>query len=136
MEDLRILILSIFKKKQTVNFGYLNSKQHLVRNEDRWTNNFCIYFMSVGRWVMHVSWIKESVQFSRSVMSDSVTPWTAACRASLSITNSQSLLKLMSIATVMLSKPLILCHAFLLPSSIFPRIRVFSNELVLHIRWL
>ena len=65
----------------------------------------------------------------------STTPWTAACQASLSITNSRSLLKLMSIKSVMPSGHLILCHALLLPPSIFPRIRVFSNESVLHIRW-
>ena len=63
-----------------------------------------------------------------------VTPWTAAHRAFLSITNSRSLLKLMSIESVMPSKRLILCHPLLLPS-IFPSIRVFSNESVLHIRW-
>ena len=63
------------------------------------------------------------------------TPWTAACQASLSITNSQSLLKLMSIELVMPSNHLILCCPLLLPPSIFPSIRVFSNELVLHIRW-
>ena len=62
------------------------------------------------------------------------TPWTAACQASLSITNSQSLLKLMSIESVMPSNHLILCHSLLLPPSIFPSIRVFSNESVLHIR--
>ena len=57
------------------------------------------------------------------------------CQASLSITNSQSLLKLMSIESVMPSNHLVLCHPFLLPPSIFPGIRVFSNESVLHIRW-
>ena len=62
------------------------------------------------------------------------TPWTAACQASLSITNSQSLLKLMSIKLGMPSNHLILCHSFLLPS-IFTSIRVLSNESVLHIRW-
>ena len=75
-----------------------------------------------------------SVQFSHSVVSNSVTPWTAARQASLSITNSQSLLKLMSIESVMPSNHLICCPLVLLPS-IFPRIRVFSNESVLHIRW-
>ena len=64
-----------------------------------------------------------------------VTPWTAAHQASLSITNSQSLLKHMSIELVMPSNHLILCHPFLLPPSIFPSIRVFSNESALHIRW-
>ena len=62
-------------------------------------------------------------------------PWTAACQASLSITNSQRLPKLMSIESVMPSNHLILCHPLLLPHSIFPGIRVFSNESVLHIRW-
>ena len=62
-------------------------------------------------------------------------PWTTACQVSLSMTNSQSLLKLMSIESVMPSNPLILCCPRLLPPSIFPSIRVFSNESVLHIRW-
>ena len=64
-----------------------------------------------------------------------VTPWTAACQASLSITNSQSLLKLMSIELVMPCNHLILCHPLLLPASILPSIRVFSNESVILIRW-
>ena len=68
-------------------------------------------------------------------MSDSATPWTTAQGASLSITNSQSLLKLMSIESVMLSKHLILCYPLFLLPSIFPSIKVFSNESVLHIRW-
>ena len=63
-----------------------------------------------------------------------VTPWTAAHQASLSITNSQSLLKRMSIESVIPYNHHILCHPLLLPS-IFPSIRVFSNESVLHIRW-
>ena len=64
------------------------------------------------------------------------TPWTAACQASLSITISWNLLKLMSIEVVMPSNRLILCHLLLLPPSIFPSIRIFSNESdVLHIRW-
>ena len=64
-----------------------------------------------------------------------VTPWTAARQASLSITNSRSLLKLMSIELVMPSNHLILSCPLLLPPSIFPSIRVFSNESALHIRW-
>ena len=64
-----------------------------------------------------------------------VTPWTVACQTSLSITNSWSLLKLMSIVSVMPSNHLILCCPLLLPPSIFPSIRAFSHELVLHIRW-
>ena len=64
-----------------------------------------------------------------------VTPWTAAHQASLSITNSHSLLKLMSIESVMPSNHLILCHPLLLLPSVFLSIRVFSNESVLCIRW-
>ena len=64
-----------------------------------------------------------------------VTPWTAAHQASLSITNSQSLLRLMSIESLMSSSHLILCHPLLLLPLIFPSIRVFSSESVLHIRW-
>ena len=74
--------------------------------------------------------------FSPSVMSDSFEiPWTAVCQASLSITNSWSLLKLMSIESVMPPNHLILCHPLLLLPSIFPSITVFSNESVLRIRW-
>ena len=63
------------------------------------------------------------------------TPWTEACQASLSITNYWNLFQLMSIESVMPSSHLILCHLLLLLPSIFPSIRVFSNESVLHIRW-
>ena len=63
------------------------------------------------------------------------TPWTIACQVSLSITSSWRLLKFMSIQSVMPSNHLILCHPLLLLPSIFPNIRVFSNESVLHIRW-
>ena len=75
------------------------------------------------------------VQFNHSVLSDSATPWTAAHQASLSITNSRSLFKLMSIESVMPSKYLILYRPLFLLPSIFLRIRVFSNESVLLIRW-
>ena len=81
---------------------------------------------------MHVNQF-SSVQ-SLSHVQLFVTPWTAACQAILSITNSWSLLKLMSIKLVMLSKHLVLCCP-LLPPSIFPSIRNFSNDIVLHIRW-
>ena len=67
-------------------------------------------------------------------MSNFATPWTAACQASLSITSSQSLLKFMSIESVTPRNHLILCHPLLLPPSIFPSIRVFSNESALPIR--
>ena len=78
---------------------------------------------------------KDSVQFSHSVVSNSATPWTAARQAFLSIISSRSLLKLMSIESVIPSNHLILCHPLLLQPSTFPSIRVFSNELVLCIRW-
>ena len=85
---------------------------------------------------------RENINFAviQSVQSLSrvrlfATPWTAACQTSLSITNSRSLLKLMSIKLVMPSIYLILCHPLLLLPSIFPSIRVFSNQSVLHIRW-
>ena len=75
------------------------------------------------------------VQFSHSVVSNSETPWTAGHQASLSITSSQSLLKLMSIEAVMPSNHRILCHPLLLLPSIFPSIRVFSKKSILRIRW-
>ena len=68
-------------------------------------------------------------------MSNSVTPWTTAHQASLSITNSQSLLKLTSIKSVIPSNHLVLCRPLLLPPSIFPSIRVFSSESLFHVRW-
>ena len=79
----------------------------------------------------------SSVQFSPvlSPVQLSATPCTAACQASLSITNSCSLPKLMSTESVIPSNHLTLCHPLLLPPSIFPRIRVFSNESALPIRW-
>ena len=79
-------------------------------------------------------WAAMSVQLLSCVRLF-VTPWTAAHQASLSITNSQRLLKLMSIMLVMPSNHLILCSPLLLPPSIFPSIRVFSNESALLIRW-
>jgi len=85
-----------------------------------------IYFFS--------NWNISSVQLLSRVWLFA-TPWTAARQASLSITNSQSLLKLMSNESVMPSNHLILCHPLLLLPSIFPSIRVFSKEPVLHIRW-
>ena len=75
------------------------------------------------------------VVHSRSWIQLFATPWTIACQASLSITNSQSLLKFISIKSVMPSNHLILCHPLLLPPSIFPSIRVFSSESLIHIRW-
>ena len=72
---------------------------------------------------------------SRSVLSNTVTPWTAACQASLSFIISWSLLKLMSIESVMTSNHLVLCSSLLLLFSILPSIRVFSNNLAFHISW-
>ena len=92
-----------------------------------WNNNW----FQIGKGVHQFS----SVQFSCSVLSDSATPWTAAHQASLSITNSWSLLKLMSIELVMPSNHFILFRPSLLLRSILPSIRVFSNESVLRIRW-
>ena len=77
----------------------------------------------------------SSVQFSCSVVSDSVTPWITARQASLSITNSRISLRLTSIESVMPSSHLILCRPLLLLPTISPRIKVFSNESTLHMRW-
>ena len=92
-------------------------------------NSVCIYMYN---WI---TLLNNSAQFSRSVVSDSETPWTAACQASLSITNSQSPPKPMSIESVMPSSHPILCCPLLRLPSIFPSIRVFSNESALCIRW-
>ena len=83
---------------------------------------------------MHVFFENQIPQFSHSVMSKSMTAWTVACQASLSITNSRSLLRFMSIESVMPSNHPILCRPLLLLPSIFPSIRVYSNESTLHIR--
>ena len=92
-----------------------------------------------GHYLWNASSWSPSVQFSSVQWLSPVrlfaTPWTTAHQASLSIANSQSLLKLMSIELVMLSNHLILCHPLLLLPSIFPSVRVFSNESALHIRW-
>ena len=106
-----------------------------------------LILLSMGH-VLQVSWLSHwkkyvitflRIQFS-SVQLPSrvqffVTPWTAVCQVSLSIMNSWSLLKLMSIELVMPSNHLLLCRPLSLPPSIIPSIRVFSNEWVLHIRW-
>ena len=86
-----------------------------------------------------VRWLDGITEFSSGQLLSCVwpfaIPWTAARQASLSITNSQNLLKLVSIESVMPSNHLNLCHPLLHPPSIFPSIRGFSNESVLHIRW-
>ena len=100
-----------------------------------------VYGVAQSRtWLKWCSCSSSIVEVARSVQSLShvqlfVTPWKAAHQAFLSITNSQSLLKFMSTELVMPSNHLILCHPCLLLPSIFPNIRVFSDESVLHIRW-
>ena len=88
---------------------------------------WCMVYLTVANWISSIQLLSHVWLF--------VTPWTAACQASLSITNSQSLLKLMYIESVMPSNHLILCRSLLLLPSIFPSIRVFSNESFLCIRW-
>ena len=91
--------------------------------------------LRVMREILHpLNLLVDSVQ-SLSHVRLFVTPWTEALQASLSITNTQSLLKLMPIKSVIPSNHLILCHPLLLLTSVFPSIRVFSNESVLPIRW-
>ena len=113
-------------------------KWHHFANKGLYSQGYGFSSSHVGMWELDC---KEgcSVQFSSvqplSCVWFFVIPWTAASQASLSITNSQSLLKLMSIGLVMPSNHLILCHPLLLPPSIFPSIKVFSNESALHIRW-
>ena len=105
-------MLPIRLLKKTFNMREMNKRKEELRNQR----------------------ILSSVQ-SLSRVQLFATPWTAAQQASLSITNSRSLLKLMSIKSVMPSNHLILCRPLLLLPSIFPSIRVFSNESVLRIRW-
>ena len=92
-----------------------------------------VYFLAHLSFKLYFVWISSVQLLSRVQLF--VTLWTAACQASLSITNSRNLLKLMSIELVMPSNHLMLCHSLLLLPSIFPSIRVFSNESVLCIRW-
>ena len=95
--------------------------------------NFCALWWD---YIVNSSWRSFSSVQSLSGVWLFVTPWTAAHQASLSITNSRNLLKPMSLELVMPSNHLILCHLLLLLPSIFPNLRVFSNESVLCIRWL
>ena len=91
-----------------------------------------MFFLSLSKESLEMWW---SVQFSCSVVSDSLWQWITAGQASLSITNSWSSLKLTSTESVIPSNYLILCRSLLLPPSIFPSIRVFSNESILHVKW-
>ena len=99
---------------------------YLLSKHNHWTE-FGMSFSYISYPSTSVRWLSRVQLF--------VTPWTAARQASLSITNSQSLLKLMSVESVMPSNHLILCHPLLLLPSIFPSIRVFSKESALRIRW-
>ena len=92
------------------------------------------YLRRTGGFMEH-PYLISSVQFSHSVVSDSLRTWITARQASLSITNSRSPLRLMSIKLVMLSSHLVLCHPLFLLPPIPPSIRVFSNESTLHMRW-
>ena len=104
--------------------------------ESRWFRFAClrtvtpVQHSSVKIWISHPSKVKMLIRVRLFA-----TPWTAARQASLSITNSQSLLKLMSIELVMPSNHRILSRPLLLPPSVFPSIRVFSNESALRMRW-
>ena len=118
-------------------------KNAVVLNEERELQNVQkyqgkeagLYSTMTDIYWMILSKVVTTVQFISRVQL-LATPWTAARQASLSITNSRTLLKLMSIESVMPSNHLILCHPLLLLPSIFPSIKVFSNESALHIRWL
>ena len=96
--------------------------------------DFFPWCVLTGHWPLYTYYFVYSLVQLLSRVQLFVTPWTAARKASLSITNSQSLLKLISIESVMPSNHLILCRPLLLLPSIFPSIRVFSNESVLHFR--
>ena len=104
-----------------VSFIKINNSEHLCNSLDHSDILKSLFVFSSVQSLSHVQLF--------------VTPWTAAHQASLSITNTRSLLKLMSIELVMPSNHLILCCPLLLPPSIFPSIRIFSNGLVLCIRW-
>ena len=95
--------------------------------------NWCTTYFAFCLFFKQTIWFSSVQLLSRVWLS--ATPWTAKHQASLSITNSWRLLKLMSITLVMPSNHLILCRPLLLLPSVFPSIRVFSNESVLHIRW-
>ena len=107
----------------------------------KFTSNVCVFWLYAI--FEYISNLQCGITLSRSIVVVQslghvrlfATPLTAACQASLSFTTSWSLLKLVSIKSVIPSKPLILCRPLLVLPSIFPSIRVFSNESVLHHRW-
>ena len=119
------IILFYISKFVDISYAAVEKNQLVIARNNK---NLEITQMSIGgKWI-------SSVQ-SLSCVWLFATPWTAACQASMSINNSQSSPKPMSIESVMPSDHLILCHALLLLPSIFPSIRVFSNETALRIRW-
>ena len=137
------IFLNTWRKHRTV--VWLSLRSHLKEKKKKSSVNFfflCLIFTGYFKdsfFAFGVLQIHCLVQFS-SVQSLScvrlfATPWTTAHQVSLSITNSQSLPKLMSIESVIPSNHLILCHPLLLPPSIFPSIRIFSKKLTLLIRW-
>ena len=115
--------------EKTLMLGGIGDRRRRGQQRMRWLDGITDSMgISLSRWLQF-----SSVQsFSRVQLF--ATPWTAACQASLSITNSPRLLKLMSTESVMPSNYLILCHPLLLLPSIFSSIRIFSNELAFHIR--
>ena len=121
--------------RETEAWKFSVSADHTARLGWGWAESICLNSASVGltRNIWSINQF-SSVQ-SLSCVWLFVTPWIAARQASLSITNSQSLLKLMSIESVIPSSHLILCHPLLLLPPIPPSIKVFSNESTLHIRW-
>ena len=119
------------RSKRNVLKGFLKHLVAISNEESAIVVNIIIVLSNYIKFARHSYRAFISVQFSHSVMSDCLHPWTAACQACLSITSFQSLLKLMSIELVMPSNHLILCCPLLL----LPSIKVFSSELVLHIRW-
>ena len=118
------------KKKKKIHMKFLTVKEKLVLVLSEWS---LVGVRSLG-YLDSIGYIFSSIQLLSHVRHFE-TSWTAAHQASVSITNSRSLLKFMSIEALMPSNQLILCHPLLLLSSIFPSIRVFSNESVLCIRW-
>ena len=130
------IIITIIITKQ-LNFSFLPSTESLIGEfffhleENSVPLSFWSFLDKLKK--SYYFYISSSLQ-SLSRVQLFVAPWAAGLQVSLSITNSQSMLKLMCIDSVMSSNPLILCHPLLLPS-IFPRIRVFSNESILCIRW-
>ena len=122
-------------KKEALLFWGLFFCDMMVSLSSKWLSHSWHYLILGFSFHQRPWWFQSVSQFSHSVVYDSATPWTAACQASLSITISWSLLKVMSIKWVMPSNHLILCRPLLLLPSIFPSIRDFSNESVLPIKW-